>query len=239
MKAISQDRYGPPEVLRLTDLDQPEPSQNQVLVQVHAAGINPADIMVMTGVPYVMRLGFGPRRPRVRVRGFDVAGTVASVGPGVTGFQPGDEVYGEGDGTLAEFTLARPDRLARKPASLTSAQAAAVPMAGLTALHAIRDHGRVGSGAQVLIIGAAGGIGTFAVQIARSLGAVVRLVVSSPNPDDLAALTELLESGTIRPVIDKTYPLAQAADAVRHVATGHARGKVVVTVPLAPSPPAG
>lgn len=322
MKAIVQDQYGPPEVLRLEDIDQPVPGKGQVLVRVHAAALNPADTFVMTGTPYIMRLGFGLRRPRGRVRGMDLAGTVAAVGPGVTRLRVGDQVFGEGEGALAEFALAQEDRLTAKPASATFAQAAAVPMAGLAALHAIRDHSAVQPGQKVLIIGAAGGIGTYAVQIAASLGAIVtgvcstrnvdlvhslgakhvvdyrhqdprqtgeryhvildnvashsmsdlrrmltrdglllpnngttggrwfgpigrlagawittmfvrqrlRTFVSMANRDDLATLSDLLAAGTIAPVIGHTFPLAQAADAIQQVATGHVRGKVVVTI---------
>jgi NADPH:quinone reductase-like Zn-dependent oxidoreductase len=188
MKAIVQDRYGPPEVLRFDEIDQPVPSKNKVLVRVHAAAVNPADVFVTAGTPYVMRLGFGLRRPRSRVRGMDLAGTVTATGPGVTRFRPGDEVFGEGDGSLAEFTLAGTDKLAVKPANLTFTQAAAVPMAALTALHAIRDHGKVRPGHAVLINGAAGGIGTFAVQIATSLGAEVTGVCSTRNVELVRSL---------------------------------------------------
>lgn len=322
MQAIVQDRYGPPEVLRVAEVDQPVPRRGEVLVRVHAAAVNPADCFVLTGVPYVLRLGFGLSRPRTRIRGMDLAGTVVAVGPEVTRFRPGDEVFGEGTGTLAEYATGRQDRLAHKPAGLTFVQAAAAPMAGLTALQALRDHAPVGTGQRVLINGAGGGIGTFAVQIGKWLGAEVtgvcstrnvelvrslgadhvvdytrqdltrieqrfqvvldnvgnhslrelrrlltragtllpnsgttgnrwtgplprlawallssvfvrqrtRTFVATANQNDLAALGELLAEGTIRSVVDRTYPLSQAADAVREVAAGHARGKVVVEV---------
>jgi NADPH:quinone reductase-like Zn-dependent oxidoreductase len=323
MKAITQDRYGPPDVLTSTDIDRPVARDTEVLVRVHAAAANPADFFMMTGVPYVFfRPAFGLRKPRDGVRGTDLAGTVEAVGSNVTRFKPGDEVFGEGRGTFAEYAVARADKLAPKPASLTFEQAAAVPMAACVALQALRDHAKVEPGQRVLVNGAAGGIGTFAVQIAKWLGAEVtgvcstrnvelvrsigadqvidytredftrgehryhvildnvanhslsalrrvltptgtllsnngssggrwlgvlprlakeRLVspfvrqrlpmfVSTAKQEDLATLAELLEAGTIAPVIDRTYPLGEAPDAMRLVRTGHARGKVVITV---------
>lgn len=322
MKAITQSAYGSPDVLTLGELDQPTPNDGEVLVRVRAAAIHPGDQIVLTGQPYLIRPMFGLRRPRNPVRGFDVAGTVLETGAGVTEFGVGDEVFGEGKGTLAECTVARSDRLARKPAGITFEQAAAAPVSGLTALHALRDHAKVQPGQRVLINGAAGGIGTFAVQLAtyyraevtgvcsadnaelvRSLGAdhiidyhqddftrigeryevildnvgnhslsalrralvpggillpnngtagnrwtgtIGRLVaanvmspfvrqrlrtfLSTPNHDDLVVLGELLESGTITPVIGGTYPLTEVADAFRNLMTGHARGKLIVIV---------
>jgi NADPH:quinone reductase-like Zn-dependent oxidoreductase len=183
MKAMVQDIYGTAEVMELRDIDKPEIGDNEVLIRVRAAGVNPADWAIMSGLPYIARPVYGLRKPKVRVRGTDVAGVVEAVGSGVTRFQPGDEVYGSSHGSYAEYAAAAEDELARKPASLTFEQAAAVPMAGLVALQAVRDHGNVQAGQKVLINGASGGIGTFAVQIAKALGAEVTAVVSTRNMD--------------------------------------------------------
>jgi NADPH:quinone reductase-like Zn-dependent oxidoreductase len=173
MKAITQDRYGPPEVLELRDVEAPVPGDGEVLVEVRAAGVEPGVWIFMTGSPYLARLGSGLRRPRVAVRGREFAGTVAAVGPGVTAFKPGDEVYGTtNNGTYAEFTVAPQTRVARKPANLTFEQAAAVPVSAQTALEAVR-RAEVAAGQRVLVIGASGGVGSFAVQLAKSLGAHV------------------------------------------------------------------
>ncbi|MFC4019294.1 NAD(P)-dependent alcohol dehydrogenase [Micromonospora sp. GCM10011542] len=321
MKAIVQDRYGPAEVLRLAEVDVPTAGPGQVLVRVHAAGVDPGVWHLMTGLPYAVRLGYGLRRPRHRVPGLDLSGVVTAVGTGVTAFAPGDEVYGTGAGSFAEYALAPADRLARKPANLDFVQAAAVPVSGQTALAAVRDAGRLRAGQRVLVIGAGGGVGSYAVQLAvaaggrvtgvcgpakldlvRSLGAgeVVdytrddlpdqrydlvidtagnrplsrlrrvltptgtlvlvggeasdgrwlqgfdrqlralalspfvgpRLVplVSKESSANLAVLAELIEAGRVRPVLDRTFALAEASDAIRHVAGGHATGKVVLTM---------
>jgi NADPH:quinone reductase-like Zn-dependent oxidoreductase len=182
MQAIVQDNYGSADVLETKEIDRPVAGEGQVLIRVRAAGVNPADWAVMHGLPYIARPVYGLRRPKKNVRGTDVAGTVEAVGDGVRRFRAGDEVYGWSDGSFAEFAVASQDVLALKPANLTFAQAATVPMAGLVALQALR-HGKVGAGQKILINGAAGGIGTFAVQIAKSLGAEVTGVCSTPNVD--------------------------------------------------------
>jgi NADPH:quinone reductase-like Zn-dependent oxidoreductase len=324
MQAIVQDRYGSAEVLELKEIDRPAIGEHDVLVAVRAAGVNPADWALMNGFPYIARPApvYGLRRPRNPVRGTDVAGHVEAVGSGVTQFVAGDEVFGSSIGSYAEFAAAPEDTLAIKPANLTFDEAAAVPMAGTVALQAVRDHGKVGPGHQVLINGAAGGIGTFAVQIAKALGAEVTAVGStrsvallrsigadrvidytsedftqggtkydfildnvsnrsltelrralkpsgmlipnggnfgnrwfssagrlvraavlfrfgdqrlgrflvSMNHDDLVVLKELIETGKVRPVLDRTYPLRDAAEAMAHVGHGHARGKVAISV---------
>ncbi|MFD8265124.1 NAD(P)-dependent alcohol dehydrogenase [Streptomyces althioticus] len=328
MKAIVQDRFGPPDTLRLTDVDRPEPAAGQVLVRVRAAAVNPYDWHMLRGDPYAARLlgGVGLTRPKQRVAGIDVAGEVTAVGAGVSGLSPGDEVLGFCPGAFAEYAVTTPDLLARKPENLTFEQAAAAPMAAVTALRGISTVGRVRAGQSVLVNGAGGGIGTFAVQVAVSLGAEVtgvcgpdkadlvrslgaahvvdhtredwtdgrrlhdvildnvgdrppsrtrraltprgtlvvngggspgrvfgaigatlgalalnavvrqRLAVilpaapSGPTWADLTAVTELLGSGRLTPVIGRTYPLADAAEAVRHVEQGHALGKTVLTL---------
>ncbi|SBT45957.1 NAD(P)-dependent alcohol dehydrogenase [Micromonospora narathiwatensis] len=173
MKAIVQDRYGPADVLRLADIEIPTPGDGQVLVQVRAAGVDPGVWHLMTGLPYLVRLGYGLRRPRVRVRGMDLAGVVTAVGAGVTGFTPGDEVFGTGAGSFAEYAVASAGRLAPKPATLSFEQAAAVPVSGQTALTAVRDAAWIRPGDRVLVIGAGGGVGSYAVQLARAAGAHV------------------------------------------------------------------
>ena len=183
MKAIVQDTYGSAEVLELREIDKPEIADDQVLVRVRAAGVNPADWAVMRGLPYVARPVYGLRKPKNAVRGTDVAGQVEAVGTSVTRFRPGDEVFGWCVGAYAEYASVSEDALALKPANLTFAQAASVPMAGLVALQALRDHGHVQAGQSVLINGASGGIGTLAVQIAKSLGAQVTGVCSTGNTD--------------------------------------------------------
>ena len=323
MKTIVQDEYGSPDVLELRDNDRPEVGDDQVLVHVHAAGVNPGDWAIMSGLPYIARPVYGLRRPKNAVRGTDVAGTVEAVGPGVTRLRPHDEVFGWCGGlggAFAEYAAASEDALAPKPANLTFEQAAAVPMAGLVALQALRDHGGVRAGQRVLINGASGGIGTFAVQIAKALGAEVTGVCStrnvdmvrsigadhvidytredfthkdrrydfildnvanhslsdlrraltptgtlvpngggfdnrwfanggrvvgahvlnrfvghrlrpflvSPKVEDLLVLKELIEAGKVTPVIDRTYPLGEAPEAIGHVGGGHTQGKVVI-----------
>jgi len=325
MKAVVQDEYGSAAVLETRDIDRPEITEEEVLVRVRAAGVNPADWAIMSGLPYIARPVYGLRKPKNAVRGTDVAGTVEAVGAGVTRLQPGDEVFGWCSalgGAFAEYAAASEDALAPKPANLTFEEAAAVPMAGLVALQALRDHGGVRAGQKVLINGASGGIGTFAVQIAKALGAEVTGVCStrnvemvrsigadhvidytredftqkterydfildnvanhslsdlrraltptgtlvpngggfdnhwfasggrmigahvlnrfvshrlrpfivSPKLEDLVALKGLIESGKVTPVIDRTYPLSEAAQAIGNVGGGHARGKIAVTV---------
>lgn len=322
MQAIVQDSYGSGEALELRDIARPAIGEHQVLVRVRAAGVNPADWAVMSGLPYIARPVYGLRRPKAHVRGTDVAWYVAAVGSGVARFKVGDEVFGASTGSYAEYAASSEDQLALKPANLTFEQAATVPMAGLVALQAIRDHGKVRAGQSVLVNGASGGIGTFAVQIAKALGAEVTAVAStrnldlvrsvgadhvidytkedftssgqrydvildnvsnhslsrlrqaltatgvlipnggnfgnrwfasagrlvrgtilfrfgtqklgnflvSTNHDDLVALRELIEACKVTPVLDRTYPLSRAGLAIDHVGTGHAQGKVAITV---------
>ena len=324
MKAIVQDRYGSAEVLELREIDEPVVGDDDLLLRVHAAGVDPGVWHLMTGLPYLVRvMGFGLRKPKVRVRGRDVAGRVEAAGKNVIGFRPGDEVFGTCEGSFAEYACARADRLAPKPANLTFEQAAAVPISGMTALQALRDVARVQPGQKVLIIGAAGRVGTFAIQLATAFGAVVsgvcsatkvelvlsigadqvfdytredfadgrnrydvivdtagnrslshlrralapggalvvvggeggrrwlggfdrqilrapllspfvsqtlRPLISKERSEDLVSLRELIEAGKVMPVIDRTYPLSEAPEAIRHLAEGHARGKVVIGV---------
>jgi len=319
MKAIVQDRYGSAEVLEARDIDKPEIGDNEVLVRVHAASIHVGDWILMTGSPFVMRFATGLRRPKNRVPGTDVAGTVEAVGKDVTQLQPGDEVFGWASGAFAEYARAAEDQFIKKPANLTFEQAAAVGVSASTALQLLRDNGRVQPGQKVLINGASGGVGTFAVQIAKAFGAEVTGVTSTKNVemvrsigadhvvdytredftegaerydlildnvgnnsmartrrpltptgtlisnggghadgklgrtvramlasmvvrqqasptiktqnhDDLVALRGLVETGKVKPVIDRTYPLTQTSEAIDHVAAGHARGTVVISV---------
>jgi NADPH:quinone reductase-like Zn-dependent oxidoreductase len=321
MKAIVQDTYGSTDTLALREIDQPVPGRGQVLVRVRAAGVDYGVWHLMTGRPYAVRAGFGLRRPKVPVRGRDLAGHVEAVGADVTRFAPGDEVMGTAEGTFAEFTCARQDRLVAKPAALTFEQAAALPISGLTALHGVHREGRVQAGQRVLVIGAAGGVGSHAVQLAKAAGAQVtgmcrtskvdlvrslgaddvldyttdpfpdagdydvildiggnrplrvlrralapggtlviiggenggrllggmgrplgavlrspftrqrlRMLLSLEKQADLETLAGLAQEGKVTPAVERTFPLAQAADAIRHLAQGRARGKVVVTI---------
>jgi NADPH:quinone reductase-like Zn-dependent oxidoreductase len=183
LKAVVQNEYGSPDVLEFKDIDKPAVKDDEVLVRVRAAAVNPPDWAGVHGVPYVVRLAFGLRRPRLAVRGTDLAGIVDSVGKNVTRLRVGDEVFGRGVGTFAEYAAVPEAHLVPKPANITFEQAAAVPMSGLTALHALRDSGGVRHGQKVLIVGAGGGIGTFAVQIAKSFGAEVTGVCSTSKQD--------------------------------------------------------
>jgi NADPH:quinone reductase-like Zn-dependent oxidoreductase len=176
-----QDTYGSPETLELREIEKPSIGQKEVLICVRAAGVNIADWAIMRGLPYIARPVYGLRRPKNRVRGFDVAGVVEAVGAGVTRFRPGDEVFGWSTGSFAEFAAAPEDTLALKPVNASFEQAAAIPMAGSVALQAVRDHGKVKAGQKVLINGASGGIGTFAVQIAKARGAEVTGVCGTKN----------------------------------------------------------
>jgi NADPH:quinone reductase-like Zn-dependent oxidoreductase len=180
MKAIVRDTYGSPDVLQLKDIDKPEITDDEVLVRVHAAGVGRDVWHIMTGLPYPIRLaGYGLRAPKNPVLGSDVAGMVEAVGKNVTRFQPDDEVFGIGKGSYAEYVCARENKLAPKPANLTFEQAAVVAICGLTALQGLRDHGRVEPGQKALIIGASGGVGTYAVQLAKAFGAHVTGVCST------------------------------------------------------------
>ena len=323
MRAIVQNRFGPPDVLRLADTDLPEVGAYDVLVRVHAAALNPADWHILRGDPLVARLmGVGLTKPKARVAGIDAAGVVEAVGANVRGLRNGDEVLGFFRGAFAEHACAAADRVAPKPASLTFEQAAAVPIAATTALRGIREVGEVKAGQMVLVNGAGGGVGTYAVQIAAALGAEVTGVCSTRNVElvrsigaahvvdyttedftdgrrqydvildnvsslplarlrgaltptgtlvlngggspghvfgpvagllravvanafvsqrlrplpsrqdreELLAVTGLIEDGKLTPVVDRTYPLADTAEGLRHVEQGHARGKAVVTV---------
>ncbi|MEU0791409.1 NAD(P)-dependent alcohol dehydrogenase [Amycolatopsis sp. NPDC005961] len=184
MKAIVQDRYGSPDVLEFRDTARPSPGAGEVVVRVHAAGVDPGVRHLTTGHPYLLRLlGFGLRRPKLPVRGLDFAGTVEETGDGVTRVRPGDEVFGVCEGAFAEYAVAKQDLVAAKPARLSFEQAAAVLVSGGTALQALRDAGRVRPGQRVLVIGAAGGIGTFAVQLAKAFGAEVTGVCSTAKTD--------------------------------------------------------
>jgi NADPH:quinone reductase-like Zn-dependent oxidoreductase len=208
MNAVIQDTYGSPEVLELREIDKPVVRDDEVLVQVHAAGVDPGVWHLMTGLPYLVRvMGYGLRKPKVGIRGQDVAGRVEAVGTNVTRFRPGAEVFGICEGSFAEYACARPGKLAPKPANLTFEQAAAVPISGLTALQALRDRGKVQPGQTVLIIGAAGGVGSFAVQLAKAFGAEVTGVCSTTKVD-------LVRSIGADEVID--YTREDFADGVRH-----------------------
>jgi NADPH:quinone reductase-like Zn-dependent oxidoreductase len=323
LKAITYHRYGPPDVLELQDVDEPVMDDDDVLVRVRAASANPRDWHFMRGVPYFMRLQFGLRKPRDVRLGSDIAGEVEAVGRNVTRFRPGDEVVADVvQGGFAQYACVPEGLAGAKPANLTFEQAAAVPLAALTALQGLRDHGRVQPGQKVLIIGAAGGVGTFAVQIAKWLGAevtgvcstgkadmvrsigadhvvdytredftkggqqydvifqlagtrspsdcrraltpkgtlllssgesagrwigpvsrVAKAVVLSPfvgqrlvpflakrSGEDLQLVKELVETGRVSPVLDRTYSLGEVPDAIRYLEEGHARGKVAITV---------
>jgi NADPH:quinone reductase-like Zn-dependent oxidoreductase len=209
MKAITQDRYGDLDVLDFRDIDQPIPTDNEVLVRVHAAGLHRGDWHVMTGLPYLIRVvvpTLGLRRPKVPVRGMDLAGRVEAVGSNVTRFQPGDAVFGWCDGAFAEYATAPEDQLAAKPAALSFEQAAVVPTSGLAALQGLRDVGGIQPGQRVLVIGAAGGVGSFAVQLAKAFGAHVTGVAGT-------AQVELVRSIGADEVVD--YTRADVTDGAR------------------------
>ncbi|MFD9082524.1 NAD(P)-dependent alcohol dehydrogenase [Streptomyces erythrochromogenes] len=321
MKAIVQDGYGSPEVLRLDEVDRPVPGRGEVLVRVHAAAVDQGVWHLMAGLPYALRPVFGLRAPRVRIPGMDLAGRVEAVGPDVTRVRPGDEVYGSCKGSFAEYACAKEDSLALKPARLGFEEAAAVPVSAVTALKALRESGRVREGQSVLVLGASGGVGTYAVQLAKAFGAHVTGVCSTAKTDlvrsigadevvdytredpvdgsrrydlildiagnrplsrlrraltargtlvivggegggrwiggnerqlgalllspfvgqrllplavmeqhhsDLEALTELIEAGAVTPVVDRTYPLAEVPEAIRHLRGGRVRGKIAI-----------
>lgn len=197
MKAIIHDTYGPPETLGPRNIDVPAIGDHDVLVRVHAAGLHIGDVFAMEGKPFLVRLSTGLRRPKYGVPGFDLAGTVTAVGSAVTRFAIGDEVFGSGAGTAAEFANAGEDELVLKPADLSWLHAASISTSGLAALHGLRDAGRIRAGQKVLINGASGGVGTFAVQIAKALGAHVTGVTSTRN-------LELVRSLGADEVIDYT-----------------------------------
>jgi NADPH:quinone reductase-like Zn-dependent oxidoreductase len=185
MKAIVRDRYGSADVLRLSEVEVPDVGDEEVLVRVRAAGLDRGAWHIMAGLPYLLRaVGYGLRRPKVAGLGSELAGVVEAVGAKVTGLEPGDPVFGTCSAAFAEYAATQPDKLARMPANLSFEQAAAVPVSAVTALQALRDHGRVTAGQHVLVIGASGGVGSFAVQIAKTLGANVT-GVASPQKLDL------------------------------------------------------
>ena len=317
MKAIVYTEYGPPDVLQFKDVEKPAPKEDEVLVKVHAASANPADWHLMRAEPFLARLANGLLKPKHMKLGADLAGRVEAIGGNVTQFQVGDDVFGELSlnelGTFAEHVCAPEELLALKPARMTFEQAAAVPLAAFTALQGLRDKGQIQPGQRVLVNGASGGVGTFAVQIAksfetevtgvcstrnldmvRSIGAdhvidytqadftqtgqryelifdavgnrsvsdykralshngicsvagftslsrlfqimllggkkVGMMKTAKANKEDLVFIKELLEAGKVVPVIDRCYPLAETAEAIRYLETGHARGKIVITV---------
>jgi NADPH:quinone reductase-like Zn-dependent oxidoreductase len=189
MKALVRDRYGSTDVLDVRDVPVPEVGDDEVLLRVHAAGLDRGAWHILRGLPYLLRVaGYGLRRPKASGLGSEVAGVVEAVGANVTGLQPGEAVFGTCDASFAEYALARPERLARMPANLSFEQAAAVPVSALTALQALRDRGRVEAGQSVLVVGASGGVGTFAVQIAKAFGATVTGVCSTPKVDLVRAI---------------------------------------------------
>ena len=322
MRAVVQHGYGPVSVLGLAEVGVPSPGRGEVLVQVGAASVHPGDYFVMTGEPYVVRLVFGLRRPRLGIPGRDLAGVVAAVGTDVTGLRPGDRVFGwSAAGALAEYACVPADNLVPVPENLSDVDAAAVPTSAMTALQALRDIARIRPGQRVLVTGASGGVGSFAVQLAKAFGAEVTGVCSTRNLDlvrslgadhvidytrtdvtrgrerydvildnveasplaavrrvltpagtlipnsgrggrwlgpiprilkarllsgftpqtlrpftsigrreDLLTLADLLATKQVQPLIDRTYVLGEAADALDHVADGHTRGKVVITL---------
>ncbi len=323
MQAIVYHRYGSPDVLELKEVDKPVPAADQILIRVHNASVNPYDWHFLRGTPSFIRLFTGLRHPKFPGLGADVAGEVEAVGAQVKRFKPGDKVFGIAKGAFAQFACAKETDVALKPESATFEQAAAIPMAGITALQGLRDSARLQSGQRVLINGAAGGVGTFAVQIAKQMGASVTGVCSTRNvdlvrsigadtvidytredftqsglrcdaifdlvgnrslsdmrralephgvlvgcggggpdrssfkllaamlgnaaagpfisqriagllakinADDLEYLTALVDTGYVKPVIDRIFPLAETAAAIRYVEQCHARGKVILTI---------
>jgi NADPH:quinone reductase-like Zn-dependent oxidoreductase len=199
VKAIVQDVYGPAEVLELRDIDKPAPADDEVLIRVRAAGVDQGVWHLMTGLPYLTRAaGFGLKVPKIGTRGRELAGVVEAVGRNVVGFRPGDEVFGTAEGSFAEYVCAKEGKLALKPKSLSFEQAAAVPISAGTALQGLRDSGQVKPGQEVLIVGAGGGVGTYAVQLAKAFGAQVTGVCST-------AKTELVRSIGADHVIDYTH----------------------------------
>jgi NADPH:quinone reductase-like Zn-dependent oxidoreductase len=227
MKAIVQDRYGPPDVLELREIDVPQIGDDEVLVRVRAAGVDRGVWHLMSGLPYFLRLiipELGRQAPKNPVRGSDVAGVVEAIGEKVTRFKPGDEVFGIGIGSYAEYTRALESKLAPKPTNLTFEQAAVVPISGLTALQAVRDSGKVKAGHKVLVIGASGGVGTFAVQIARSLGAEVTGVASATKLDLVRSLgaTYVIDY-TKQDFAEKPYYYDVILDTGGHASLSHLR----------------
>src|SRR5512133_2326364 len=189
MKALAYDKYGSPDVLEVREIERPVVTDDGVLVRIHAASVNPVDLHIVLGTPYLVRLQAGLRKPKSEALGVDFAGTVEEVGSNVKQFQPGDEVFGARNGSFAEYVCVREDRpVVHKPAGVTFEQAAAVPVAAISALQGLRDKGQVQPGQRVLINGASGGVGTFAVQLAKSFGARVTGVCSTGNVDLVGSL---------------------------------------------------
>jgi NADPH:quinone reductase-like Zn-dependent oxidoreductase len=189
MKAIVQDRYGTTDVLELRDVEKPQPGDDELLIRVQAAGVDPGVWHLMAGLPYLVRImGFGLRKPKIRIRGTDAAGIVEATGKNVVRLKPGDQVYGTCEGSFAEYACAKAERLAPKPSNLSFEQAAAVPVSGMTALHGLRDVGKLQPEQKSLIIGAAGGVGTHAVQLAKAFGAEVTGVCSTSKVDLVRAI---------------------------------------------------
>jgi NADPH:quinone reductase-like Zn-dependent oxidoreductase len=220
MRAVVRDRFGPPDVLELREVDEPRAGDGEVLVRVRAASVNPADWYLMTGMPWLARPQMGLRRPRSGRLGVDLAGEVATVGANVTGFSPGEEVFGTGDGTLAEAVAVPADNLARKPAGLSFELAAAVPVAALVLVGAPKGSRLLGPLRHIA-----------GVRLASlPAGQKVVFFISRSSAEDLTTLAELLEAGTVTPYVERTHPLAEAAAALRHLGDGHAQGKLVVTV---------
>jgi NADPH:quinone reductase-like Zn-dependent oxidoreductase len=239
MKAIVCQGYGSPDVLELEEIDRPIAADDQVLVRVQAASVNPVDWHRMRGLPNFMRAGEGLAKPKNPGLGADVAGRVEAVGGNVRQFQPGDEVFGMSIRTLAEYVCVSDQGVVPKPANLTFEQAAAVPVAAITGLQGLRDKGRIEAGHKVLVnVGAGDGRSSLRI-MARMLNALVvsrfgrqKLVplMARRNKDDLIVLKELIEAGKVTPVIDRSYPLREVPDAIQYLEEGHARGKVVITV---------
>ncbi len=320
MKAAIYTRYGSPDVVRITDVEKPLAKDNEVLIKVRAASVNPMDWHIMRGTPYFLRLVAGLSKPRDGRLGADVAGEVEAVGKNVTQFKPGDEVFGVCRGAFAEYACAPESKVAVKPANVTFEQAASAPVAALTALQGLRDKGHIQPGYKVLINGTAGGVGTFTVQVAKAFDAAVTgvcstrnlemvrsigaahvidytledfskngqrydlifdcvgnhsltacrrvlnatgtyigvggstgrwmigsfaraitmpimsrvasqklvMILAKPNRNDLTVIGDLMNTGKVRPVIDRRYRLSEVPDAIRYLEEGHARGKVVI-----------
>ncbi len=239
MKAIVYRQYGSPDALRLEEIEKPVPQDNEVLIEVRAASVNPLDWRLMRGKPLFTRpiIG-GVRKPKSTRPGRDVAGQVEAVGRNVTQFKPGDEVFGACRGAFAEYVCVIEDKLALKPANISFEDAAAVPVAALTALQGLRDKGRIQRGQKVLVDGASAGGGWTQILQAMLLGPLLSLIGSKKmrffmakiNKKDLVLLKELLEAGKAVPIIDRRYPLSGVAEAIRYLEEGHARGKVVITL---------
>jgi NADPH:quinone reductase-like Zn-dependent oxidoreductase len=234
MKAIVQEGYGSPEVFKLREIERPVVAGDQVLVKVGAASVNAVDWGLRLRLPHL--IGTLLRVPRSRVRGFDVAGSVEAVGGKVTRFRSGDEVFGTGIGSFAEYVATSEDRLAPKPRSQTFEEAAAMPIAGVTALQGLRDTARVRPGQRVLVYGAGRSVSTIlsrlllAAMLSRTGGQRIKAIMARARREDLLVLKDLVEAGKLSPVIDRRYPLSEAPEALSYVGSGAARGKVIISV---------